>query len=299
VTDRRLRARPGPHSALGRGIYLVSAVALLFLSIALPASADLLREPVRTVTSALPNPASLPNAVPEPPPIPSPPVQVKTAPAPSVDLPSVKPPAVPKAPAPAAPKPPVELHAPDTPTEATSAASKSADGVIDSAPSSAGAVTGASARSDRDVDAAGHATASRAGVPGGVSPSTRPRSVGPTRQAPLRHWLAHVWPAVALGPFEDLLPALAAGFEDAASPGILAAPRLLSQLAADIGAGGVAGLDERSVVARSQPADPPQVSLPVGGEISLLVLLLASAILTALLVFAVRQELGPMHRWPQ
>jgi len=39
--------------------------------------------------------------------------------------------------------------------------------------------------------------------------------------------------------------------------------------------------------------------LPVGGEISVLVLLLAAASLTALLVFAVRQELGPMHRWPQ
>ncbi|MGB7686803.1 MAG: hypothetical protein WBL45_13600 [Solirubrobacterales bacterium] len=131
-----------------------------------------------------------------------------------------------------------------------------------------------------------------------ASPGGSVRSVEPHRPAPLRGWRTHVWPAIALGPFGGLLTDLPAGPEGATlallSGGEVS--RLLLGLTAstttgDSSTGTASGLSSAS------PADTGGIPLPGGGEIPFFVVIAFAAVVMALLMGAVRRELGALYRW--
>jgi hypothetical protein len=165
-----------------------------------------------------------------------------------------------------------------------------------------GGVTGnAGGRSDGPA-ANGHPVRSPgadppAGTPGtgatARSPGGKVHSVEPHEAAPLRRLVAHVWPAIALGPFGELLAALRAGQEGATGPPKPDAPRSPLGLAANTVAAGSAGHSDHSAIADASPTALRGIPLPGGGEIPLIVLLISAAALMALLVVTVRREMGP------
>jgi hypothetical protein len=150
--------------------------------------------------------------------------------------------------------------------------------------SQAGASDGPGAAS-ADADAGSTAADSGAG------------SVRSVERAPLGRWLAHVWPAVALGPIGKLLAGLSAGA--ATQPSGLSLRLLLPGLTA-----GTAGIAAASPPHPTAIANPPAsdfrgIALPGDAAISTLILIVASAALMALLTYAVKTELGPFSYWPR
>jgi hypothetical protein len=290
---RRDQASRGTGHVRGKRVVrrwggLAVGVAMVVLLGAAPSSsAGLLDEPVRSVVSSLPSASSVTGSVPELSPAPAPSSGVGVPAPPKVDLP---PPSVS-----AAPKPSAQAPASDPPVGATSAASRAVDEVAAGVGTSADAIVSQPGPADQGEGAAGSAGSS--GGSGKAGAGSDVPSVQPAEAAPRRQWLTRVWPAVSLGPIERLLPALQSSLSEMVSLAIPSIPLILSRLAPD-GAAAPPSLP-RSAVSDPSPAAPRELPLPVGGEISVLILLLASAILTALLVFAVRQELGPMHRWPE
>jgi hypothetical protein len=132
--------------------------------------------------------------------------------------------------------------------------------------------------------------------PSGAAPASSGSALGSGefhRASPLRRFWIHVWPARALGPLR-LLRALAP-LGGVGSPLTSAASRLLTSLATPGTADSGTRPAGRGV---STPAAAPRgVGFPGGGAVPLLVLLLSFAAVAALLSYAVRAELGPMHRW--
>jgi hypothetical protein len=126
--------------------------------------------------------------------------------------------------------------------------------------------------------------------PGGNAPA-----IERSRAAPPRHWLARVWPAVALGPFRDVLESMWIRLAAAAS----------SSLALREETGGLIGLADDGPATNSPPGAPASashpggadISLPGGAAIPLFIAVLFAAVVTALLLGTVRRELGALHRW--
>jgi hypothetical protein len=263
---RRVNRCPHRWAASFTGVALI----LLFAAPA-SASADLLEEATRTVGSL---PSSATEAVPTPPtpPPPPPPVHVSVPPPPTLE----------------SSPPPVE------PTGVASASSGLAGGLAGGASEVADGAKGAGSVGSDVVQASpGQLAAASPGEPGATSHTAEHRAVKPRQPARPRTLLAYVWPAIALGPFGRLLSTLEPRLRAAAALLLHGAPRLPSGLSA--GALGRGGAPERSASSAPPQADSPFVSLPGAAAISLLVLLLASAAMVALLVFAVRFEMGFAH----
>jgi hypothetical protein len=266
-----------------RSVASFAGVALILLFAAsASASADLLEEAVTTVDSL---PSSATETIPAPPP-PAP--LVPPAPPPvhvSVPAPSTLDSSVPPTP------PPIE------PT--SSVASASSHLVNGLAGSASELAEGAGSIGSDSVQAPpGRPAAAHPSGPGGPGPTSRTgehRSVRPPQPARARPLLTYVWPAIALGPFGRLLSALEPRLRAVTSLAPGGALRLRSGLF-----DGRGSPPERSAASAPPQADSPPLSLPGTAAISLLVLLITSAAMVALLVFAVRFELGLVdHRRPR
>jgi hypothetical protein len=120
-------------------------------------------------------------------------------------------------------------------------------------------------------------------------------SVESAKEAPLRGWLAYVWPAVALGSIGKLLVVLQARWETAPALPATDIPRFHLEQAGATEMNGVAGLSEHSTSSNSPPGNSTD-SWDPGSGISIFVLLVACAAPIAVLVFSVRRELRSMHR---
>ncbi len=293
---QRSKVRRTARRAFRREISVAGVTLIALLSSAPSTSAGLLDETVGKATS------SLPVAIPELPrePLPTPSVQVEAPAAPQVKLPPVKVPSVPSAPVkvPAAPSAPDQTPSGDLPAAASSP-SHSVDDIAGSVKESAGTIAstpeGAGRAGGVPGLGVGRGSGSSGASPG--SPSSSVPSVERGRAAPPLRWHAHVWPAVALGPFGELLTALPGSLDAIASISVAdLLPRWLSG-SGDTGGGGAGGQLGESAASTPSPAPPPTVPIPVGGAISLFFLIVASACLLALLVFTVRQELGALYRW--
>jgi hypothetical protein len=122
--------------------------------------------------------------------------------------------------------------------------------------------------------------------------SVRDSSTGLAEALPLRRWIIHVWPAVALGPAEKLLLAIKSGWESAVlfsqSGSTLSPP----QVAASAEAGGSPSAPAPS---SSSPIGAP--NLPTaGGDLSIFILIAAFAGLLACLVYSVKREVNAADR---
>ena len=249
------------------------ALILLFAARA-SASADLLEEAMTTVGSL---PSSATEAIPPPPPPAPLPVQV-SVPAPST-LDSSAPPT----------PPPIE------PTSSVaSASSRLANGPASGASELA---EGAGSIGSDSVQAPpGRPAAASPSGPGATSRTGEHRSVKPPQPARPRPLLTYVSPSIALGPFGRLLSALEPRLQAMTSLSPGGALRLPSGLF-----DGRGSPPEHSAASAPSQADSPSLPLPGTAAISLLVFLITSAAMVALLVFAVRFELGLVHhrrpRW--
>lgn len=261
------------------GTRLVGIISMALLIGAPSAPANVVDEVVGTVTS-LPSP---PVAVPEirRAPSPTPPVRIEVPGAPAG--PPVKEP-----PAPSASE---DVPSPDLQAVGSSP-SHAVDNLAGSERDASGALAGTrnAGREDNPLGA-GEGSGSEAGSGTAVEPG---------REAPLRRWLAHVWPAVALGPFGELLTALPGSVEAVTGASALELRQVLLalQTGAGVGTGEEIGNPASAAAPQSSPQpSPPPVSIPIGGAISAFILIVASACLLALLLLAVRQELGATDQW--
>lgn len=271
----------------------LAGIAVTALLLGAPAA---LASPVQEIVGT--GPPSPPVAVPEVSveSLPKPPVRVQVEPPapPRVSLPPVSSPPV---------KPPVPPPAPEeqAATEAPVGA-PSPSGPVDGLARSARGVVENLAGSSHSTGQADHlplGTRATKGSSGQVPDTAAAPVVEPGRPAPVRRWLARVWPAVALGPFGELLSALPRGLEAIVGVSVPELRRVLValQTGAGVGAGDRGGQPAPTVALQPSQPSPPPVAIPVGGAISVFVLLIASACLLALLLFAVRQELGALYRW--
>jgi hypothetical protein len=313
MTARRTKEAPlAPRLSLRWRISL-AAVVLIALVFGVPsASASPLGKVADTVGSVVPSVTetstpSLPSAT--PPQIPAPsvpeaPVDVPTVPqAPAETSPAPQAPTV-KAPATRSPPNPVPVPSGGSTRPSDSGVDLPAVGEMANGKESAGTATGASA-----VGAQHPAASARNGVGNGsgsqgaaTRPATEADHVESAQVAPLRRLLAYVWPAVALGPAWKLLATLQMRWGVATLLGISDIsdlPRLLSGLTRASGTGGVAGVSEHSASSNPSPADSIDTWVLDSSEISILVFLIACAVLVALLIFTARRELSSsMSRWP-
>jgi hypothetical protein len=273
---------------------LAGAVAAIILLVTAPvASADLLKEAaatVETITSSLPKstpPSDPPVSIPAPTP---PPVQVQIPPPPTVSIPKL-------------PPPPVKLPVGDSTSSgvpSSHSGGEVADGVKEVVNSAASATAEAGAEADALPDALNKgpdASGANGGRGGGhaTSPATGAPSVGSGRETAVRRLTAYVWPAVALGPFGDLMRGLQATLDSATLPRIstLTIPDLVSGLTA----GAITGDSEHSAATGSSPTDTPAISLPGSEDFPLLRLLVSVLAFMGLLAVAMRLELGAPYRW--
>jgi hypothetical protein len=186
---------------LWRRIALVAGAILIGLVSSAPtASATLMGEVADTVGSTVESVDATPNAAPS--------------------LPSAMPPATPPAPVatPAAPQAPVKLQTEAAPTPSPSPSSSgvnvpSADGIAGAARNSVGSATSTSKEATQQVAASARNDGSQVSTPpngrdAGASnatphaigtPSSAPPSITAAKVAPLRRWLARIWPAIPLG----------------------------------------------------------------------------------------------------
>jgi hypothetical protein len=280
-----------------KGRRLAGAVALIIVFLAAPpASANLLGEAastVDTVTSSLPKvtvPSDPPVSVPAPTP---PPVQIQVPTPPKVSVPKLPPP------------PPVKPPSVNSPSAAAPTSSQSGGGVaggakevVDSVandPTEAGAEAGALPGAlDKGSDASGLASPGH-GEAHATSPATRARPIDSRREAPVRRWIAYVWPAVALGPVGDLVAGLRATLGSATLPRI-SAPNFLG-LVSGLTASTVTSDPRHSSAPDSSLANTPAISLPGGEDFPLLRLLVSFLAFIGLLAVAMRLELGASYRW--
>jgi len=269
---------------------IFSASALLIASVLStpPVSASVLGETADSVRSVVPlRPPILaePKGPVEIPAAPEAPVKVLPAPqAQPVEIPSVKVPETRqisphRAPSPSSPS--VNEISSGTKEPTRTATSTSTEGTQRPAASTHGFGEGSG----------GH-DATRLGIETG--------SVDPAKVAPLRRWVAYVWPAIALGPIGKFLMTLQAQWETATATALSTAdfPRLLLGLAGAAGpgsAGNVAGNSERPEVSKPPPGHSTDAWEADGSEVSLVVAIILCAGLIALLILTVRRELRSMH----
>lgn len=280
---------------LGRAISLAGLISIVSLVGTSSASASLnvVRETATTVTSSLPDPVgSVVAPEPAPPPSPrppsAPPIQIELPPAPQVNLP------LPKVSAPkVSADPPAVTQPPPTSSRpggevTNNAATELADTVMKSGQADVTKEAGAVVTRQ--------AGTKPPGSPAVAGPGDSVSSVEPHRPAPSRHWLTHVWPAIALGPFGELLTDLPAGPEGAALPLLSGneVSRLLLGLTASTTTGGT---DTASGISSASPAETGGIPLPGGGAIPFFVVIVFAAAVMALLMGAVRRELGALYRW--
>jgi outer membrane biosynthesis protein TonB len=312
-----------PKPSSRKGVLLVGAVLIASIFAIPSASASPLEnaaDHVKSVVSQVPGTPGPPPAVPSTPPsLPTPP------PAPSApqNTPSPTPPKPPKLPSP--PKPPAEVPAaPQNPrgtagvnaTEAgsTTSGSAAAHGSAGSGASVDLPTVGTADGTGRPAamatnPAAGGASRPAAStgdgsgeVPGGPAPSgLEAGSVGSARVAPLRHWIAYVWPAFPVGRVATLLASFLSGDVAAATSLLISGvPQLLSDLG-DSGPGygprNVAELSKHSEISNPPAADSPDLWIADGERVAPLIFIVLAAALMALLGFTLRRELRAMRRW--
>ena len=182
---------------------------------------------------------------------------------------------------PAAPQAPVKVPTVTVPVGTTTASSRLA-------PSTSTGVTEQAAASVRNSVDPGSGSQSSSGAKT-MNPGVA-RSIESAKVAPSRRWLAYIGPAIDLGPFRKLLNALLVRGEGKASPLIFDATRSLLNLTGITGVPSAPTLSGHSVSPVASPADSIGVSVPGGGEISL-VFIVSSAALMALFAFTVKREL--------
>jgi hypothetical protein len=252
-------------------------------AVAPPASADLLKEAtgtVETVTSSLPQatPPSDPSAsTPAPTP---PPVQIQVPTPPKVSAPKVTVPS------------PVKTSPPDSPSVGAASSSGVGNVLAGSAKESVDTVAGTPTAAGPE---AGGAASPGHGRARATSPASGARSVESRREAPLRRWMAYVWPAVALGPLGELVTGLQAALGHSTLPRI-PVPNFLG-LMSGLAAGTVTSDRGHSSAPDFSPAGSPAISLPGGEDFPLLRLLVSFLAFMGLLLVAVRLELGSPYRW--
>ena len=269
---------------MDRRISLPSVFLIVLLAGAPSASADLLKEVTTTVTSSLPNLAE--TRAPSQPTVPSTsPVQIEAPAPPRVD------------------PPPATVPPVDSSGAASPAPSQVDDRIAGSVKESTGAVAGIPEGVTQKSGAAAADLAQRShgvaeGPPGATSTAPQAPRVAPREPALVRRWLTRVWPAIALGPFGELLTRLPARWEASNSSSVSgAATLLLSGVTPEMVATSSGSLSERSPAPDTSTSDPPGIALPGGGEVPFFVLFISAAALMALLVTAVRRELGSAARW--
>jgi hypothetical protein len=254
------------------------ALALLLLG-GPSASAGPLEDTASTVSSSLPD---LPAA-----PIQAPSAEVPATPTVGVDLP---------APA-ATDPPPAEI----SPVRSGGAAPSGSPASAGPQSGGAGPVRVATGPADSATGTAGEAAGTGAGHPTGDNGSPEGptptdaragrHSVDPAHPAPLRRWLARVWPAIALGPFGGLF---AAPGPSGGLRGLLSTP-VAHRLQAILGPGGewgVSGAHAGRSADSGSPFPGADVGQPGGLGASLLVLLLGSGTLVALLFLVLARGAG-------
>jgi hypothetical protein len=103
------------------------------------------------------------------------------------------------------------------------------------------------------------------GTPGDDAPSVREAVA-----APLRRWIARVWPAIALGPIGEALARQLASLEKAVSDPMSALARSLSLLPGNPGVGDILGASARSPEPNASRSAPFSSFTPHGEGMSLL-----------------------------
>ena len=241
-----------------------------------------------------PPPPSLPSLQPPA----APPVPVETSPAPAAPVPAPRaaPVRAPTAQGPGTTPSSSYVVAPSGNSGRASSpgvGSLSVDGVaggtMESAATGTGTTKGAQRSGSTGSGSGGHRSTRAIGAD----------SVKSAQAAPLRRFLAYVWPAIALGPTGPagtLLEVLLMQPAAANFASILDSPRLLLAATGVADAARVGGL-VHSDGPTPAPGDSRGLGIPDGGEISLFVLLLTCVALMALLLFTLRRELRAMHRW--
>jgi hypothetical protein len=277
--------------------WLTGALMLPILFASAPsASANLLKEAASTVDTIT---SSLPKAVPssDPPvsvPLPTPPpVQIQVPTPPKVTVPNPSPPPAVRPPSASSPS----AGAP-TSSQPSGDVAGGVREVVDSVASEptevgaeAGALPGAIGKGSGDSSTA---SPGRGGALA-TSPVAGARQIESLREAPVRRWIAYVWPAVALGPVGDLITGLQAALAGAALPRISTPP--IPGLVSGLTAGVVTSDPSPSAASDLSPADAPAISLPGAEDFPLLRLLVSVLAFMGLLGVAVRLELGSPYRW--
>lgn len=260
------QAKATSKSSLGRGLAILGA-ALLGSAIGAPSAFPAPLVEVPDVPGAAPSVPSLPQAPqPQVPPLP----QVSPAPSqPQVEVPDRA------APAPLPSVPLASARSGGAPSPSSPGA-----GSTDGGSGSTGTVTSAGTAATPGETASGHGrSVPDLGPSGGHGAGTATHERGAVSiraavAAPLRRWIAYVWPAIALGPAADalamsLVPRLA-GLESVAT-------RSLAALAASLSlseASGASGAPAES--AQAPEPNPPRAApfhdfTPQGGGMSLFV----------------------------
>jgi hypothetical protein len=273
----------------------VGAAAGLLLTVP-SASADLLGETVAKVTSSLPQ-VSAPQLPPPPVVAPTnPSVEVTPAPVPraSAGASEASAAAPPEAPAPTSGRSgdssPEGIGAlAGTVARVTTGDTEGVGIPVDQAPEPSG--DGPQATASGTTDIAGPTTS---------APSSKGRALSshPRRVDPFSRWLAYIWPAIALGPFERFMVAparrLLAALRPATADG---GPGLFPHLTATEAAGSAAGASRSAAIGGDSPSADPRIPFAAGAALPLFVLFISAAALMALLAASVRRELGSIHRW--
>lgn len=227
--------------------------------------------------------------------------------APVPALPNVPPPAIPPAPIAAPVPPPVKVPtvpsspspSPSRQTEPTQVGGEVVHSGAGAGLSSVGEVTSGGKQAGEGVTSTS-AEAARQGAssvrnepdpssdrqsghdPGATTNSEAGAgSVETAEAAPLRRWLAYVWPAVALGPVARVLAILLPSWRGMTSPPPLAVARLLSAVTGVSSASGPFVLSAQAASSDASRPDPLGVFLPDGGGMSLFASI--AAVLAALI----------------
>jgi hypothetical protein len=231
-----------------------------------------------------------------PPPTPSAPVATPTVPPPVDQVPTPQPPS----------------HLTPTPSDGTaepsdrSAELPSVDGTTPTAKELAGGgvVTSPGAPPRAAPSARGEVGAGSNGPGGSSRPAPIPAvGIAPSVEAiVLPHWLAYVWPAIALGRTGKVLAVLLATWRGATSFPMSEAVSSLFRSIGDVEGHGVAAITERSSPPTSRSVAHPTAPAPIDAGMSLLLTvvtsLLALMALVALARLVVGDEFFSFLRWP-
>lgn len=256
------------------GISCIGFTLALLLLGASSASAGLLEETVSTVTS--------------PPGLPAEPIQPPSPEVPAFPTVRVEIPAPAAAGSPSTQVSPVHSGsaAPSSPQVSIAPQDADAAGVRISTGS---ADLPTSAADEAAGAVAGRRTGGSSEGPNPADSRARRRSVDPAHPAPLRRWLARVWPAIALGPFRSLF---AMHGPSRGSGGLLstAVARGVHAILGVSAEGGENDAGSRRPAGSSSPLPGP--GQPGGLQMSLLIALLASGAFVAVLYLALARGAG-------